>query len=321
VKVPRRCIHIGGWLVIAPLLAVTAARLVAWDSRSVLVGLNAATPLVFLPAWPVAVVAGALRLWALVGVACVVVVAHASFVLPEVLAASPLPAAAKSAPGLRLFDANVFEGNGDAGGYAEEIRRSRPDLVILQEPSPAFVAAIEASEVLRDLPYRVSVSRSDPFAVLVASRWPITGDEVVSDRGRPILVRASVTVGGEAIRLFAFHAVAPVGGTREEWEAELAALGKAVSAERRPVLVVGDFNATWGNRAFRHLLNLGLVDAAAARGDPFQMTWPRNRRFVPPFLRIDHVLTTEPLVVTRIGAGTGHGSDHRPIVADVVRTP
>ncbi len=37
-------------------------------------------------------------------------------------------------------------------------------------------------------------------------------------------------------------------------------------------------------------------------------------------LRIDHVLTTEQLVVTRIELGTGHGSDHRSLIADVVRT-
>jgi endonuclease/exonuclease/phosphatase (EEP) superfamily protein YafD len=33
--------------------------------------------------------------------------------------------------------------------------------------------------------------------------------------------------------------------------------------------------------------------------------------------RIDHVLTTDGLVVTRIGVGEGRGSDHRPLIADV----
>jgi len=37
-----------GWTVVAPLLAVSGARFVAWDSRSTLVGLNALTPLLFL---------------------------------------------------------------------------------------------------------------------------------------------------------------------------------------------------------------------------------------------------------------------------------
>ncbi|MEA2685879.1 MAG: hypothetical protein QOE93_1074, partial [Actinomycetota bacterium] len=70
-------------------------------------------------------------------------------------------------------------------------------------------------------------------------------------------------------------------------------------------------------RAFRALLDEGLTDGAAARGRPFQMTWPRNARLAPPVARIDHVLTTDGLVVTRIGVGEGRGSDHRPLIADV----
>jgi len=306
-------------LLIVPLLAVAAARLLAWDSRSVLIGLNAALPVVLLPAWPVAVVAGVLRLWGLLGIACVVIVAQATFALPELLAASDLPASARSAPALRLFDANVLAGNRSAGSYAEEIRRSGADIVVLEEPSPTFVTALETSGALDDLPHRVMVSRTDPFAMMIASRLPVTEDDVVSAHGRPILVRMTVTLDGEPIRLFAYHAVAPIGGNRQDWEAELAVLGDAVAAEHRPVVVAGDFNATWGNRSFRRLLDQGLTDAAAARGKPFQMTWPRDRRFIPPMLRIDHVLTTKQLVVTRIESGTGRGSDHRPLVADVVR--
>ena len=98
-----------------------------------------------------------------------------------------------------------------------------------------------------------------------------------------------------------------------------AVVAGAVRAERLPVLVAGDFNATWGHRAFRRLLGAGLTDAAAARGRPFQMTW-RQGRLVPPLTRIDHVLTTDGLAVTAIRTGDGRGSDHRPIVADIVRT-
>jgi endonuclease/exonuclease/phosphatase family metal-dependent hydrolase len=60
-----------------------------------------------------------------------------------------------------------------------------------------------------------------------------------------------------------------------------------------------------------------LTDAAAARGKAYGMTWPRDRRIVPPLVRIDHVLTTRGLVVTHLAVGTGKGSDHRPLVADV----
>jgi len=46
------------------------------------------------------------------------------------------------------------------------------------------------------------------------------------------------------------------------------------------------------------------------------MTWP-NGAVVPPFVRIDHVLTGPHLAVTEIAARPGFGSDHRYLVATV----
>lgn len=51
------------------------------------------------------------------------------------------------------------------------------------------------------------------------------------------------------------------------------------------------------------------------------MTWPRDRGVLPALVRIDHVLTSDQVVVTRITAGAGAGSDHRPLIADVALVP
>jgi endonuclease/exonuclease/phosphatase (EEP) superfamily protein YafD len=134
-----------------------------------------------------------------------------------------------------------------------------------------------------------------------------------------VLLRATVETEGGPLRLYAVHVVAPFGGGREAWIDQVRRITDAVRTERMPVLMAGDFNATWGNEAFRWLLDAGLTDAAAARGRPFQMTW-RQGRFLPPLTRIDHVLTTDGLAAVAIRTGEGHGSDHRPIVADIVRT-
>jgi endonuclease/exonuclease/phosphatase (EEP) superfamily protein YafD len=82
-------------------------------------------------------------------------------------------------------------------------------------------------------------------------------------------------------------------------------------------MIVGDFNATWGNRGFRELLSDGFTDAAAARGHPFQMPWPRDRRLIPPLIRIDHVLMRGALSPLDARVGTGRGSDHRPLIVTV----
>jgi endonuclease/exonuclease/phosphatase (EEP) superfamily protein YafD len=46
------------------------------------------------------------------------------------------------------------------------------------------------------------------------------------------------------------------------------------------------------------------------------MTWP-NGAVLPPFVRIDHVLTGARLAVVEIAAKSGFGSDHRYLIATV----
>ncbi|MDA8279749.1 MAG: endonuclease/exonuclease/phosphatase family protein [Actinomycetota bacterium] len=87
------------------------------------------------------------------------------------------------------------------------------------------------------------------------------------------------------------------------------------------LLVVGDFNATWQNKWFRRLLAGGLVDGAAARAHAFDMTWSQTMPVLPPLVRIDHVLTSAGLTVTRISTGAGPGSDHRLLRATVAVRP
>ena len=103
-----------------------------------------------------------------------------------------------------------------------------------------------------------------------------------------------------------------------EWQGQLALIARLVRAHGPTgLLVVGDFNATWGTRGFRTILDTGLTDAAAARGHPFAMTWLQTGFPLPEFVRIDHVLTGGRVAVTRIATGPGPGSDHRDLHATV----
>lgn len=296
---------------------MVAARVLAWDGRASLVALNALTPLLFLPAWPVAVVAGITRQWALLGVALVTVAAHVALAAPELAAREPVPTVPAGALHFRLFSGNVYARNPDPSGIAAEIVAARPDVVFLQEATPAIVGVLDRAGALAPLPSRIAVPRGDPAASLLASRWPLVDQEVVEVDGRPILLRATAETERGRVRLYAVHVVAPFGANRPAWIAGLGRVADAIAAETEPVLVAGDFNATWNHRAFRDVLAAGVTDAGAARGRPLQFTWPRNRRFLPPVTRIDHVLTSAGLTVTAIRTGQGRGSDHRPLVADV----
>lgn len=311
-----------GWVVVGLLAVVALARLVAWDDLEPLVVANALTPVLYLPAWLVVAVALPARRYALGLVALAVVAAQVAFVLPELAAARPLPGWEASAPSLRLLDANVNDGNRSMSGYARQIRAERPDLVTFEEATPADAAQLAGDGALAGLPYRSEVDRYDPWAFAIASRYRLDPVRVVSLFGRPLVVETVVHGPWGALSLWVVHTVAPLPWSWRQWASQLSLVARLVR-RRGPgrLLVVGDLNATWQNAGFRRLLGRGLTDAAAARGDPFAMTWPQGLPVLPPLLRIDHLLAGRAVAVPAIRVQEGPGSDHADELATVAVRP
>jgi endonuclease/exonuclease/phosphatase (EEP) superfamily protein YafD len=304
---------------------VALLRLVAWDSAEPLIVLNALTFIVYLPAWVVAAAAVITRRWWLAAAAALIVAAQLVFVMPELSAAAAVPGWARHAPVVRVFDANIDASRDFRAGYVRAIEQDRPDLVTLEEITPSALQNMAASGVLASFPYRCAAPTPGATGFLVASRLRLTGCRVRSvawdGTTMQYMVEATLWSPGGPVALRLVHTLAPLPAYWREWSAALAAVGRSVRAGGAgDMLMVGDFNATWGNSGFVALLRDGLTDGAAARGKATGMTWP-NGAVVPPLVRIDHVLTGARLAVTEIAARPGFGSDHRYLVATVaIRT-
>ena len=304
------------------LLVVVGFRIFAWDQIQVFALADALGMLLYAPAWVVGIAAATTRRWGLLAASLVVVVAQLAFGLPELTAASPVPASAEHAFTFRLFDANVYQSNPSMAGYVTQLRAYRPDVVTMEEASPDDRSQLEQAGVLHSLPYVFEVPRSDSRAILIASRYPLGPATVTSIDGLPFLVRTSLQLLGHTVPLWVVHTTAPVNPGWHLWYDELQRVDQLLGARRPgPLLMVGDFNATWGNRWFRAIVDRGLTDAAAARSQPFAMTWSQMFFVLPPLIRIDHVLTTASLAVTTIHAQAGPGSDHRDLEATVALLP
>jgi endonuclease/exonuclease/phosphatase (EEP) superfamily protein YafD len=312
---------VAGWLVVAVLGLVALLRLVAWDSLQPLVVLDALTLVVYLPAWVVAAGALLARRWWLAAAAAVVVAAQLAFVVPELSAAAPVPAWALHAPVVRVFDANIDKSLRFDAGYERAIEQDRPDLVTLEEFTPPALQSMLTSGVLAGFPHRCAAPAYGATGFLIASSLRLTGCRVLTvpwdGQPTPYMVQATLWSPGGPVAVRLVHTLAPFPVSWREWSAALAAVGRSVRASGDArMLMVGDFNATWGNRGFVALLHDGLTDGAAARGKALDMTWP-NGAIVPPFVRIDHVLTGARLAVTEIAVKPGFGSDHCYLVATV----
>lgn len=233
-----------------------------------------------------------------------------------------------------MFDANVYDNNPSMAGYAAEIKAYKPQLLTMEEAITPDATQLEDDGALAGLPYRLEVKRYDPKAFLIASKYPLSGDNVVYYDYLPLIVQTTVHLPSGTFSLWVVHTTAPIPGSYVQWKGQLAYIAKLVAARGQPVpvitgtgrlsklLVVGDFNAMWNNRGFRSVLDTGLIDGAAARGRAFAMTWSQKLGPIPPLVRIDHVLTGTSVAVTKIVTGHGPRSDHRDEMATVaIRRP
>jgi endonuclease/exonuclease/phosphatase (EEP) superfamily protein YafD len=95
-------------------------------------------------------------------------------------------------------------------------------------------------------------------------------------------------VGAHRLRIYTVHMVAPLDGDRARWQAQLRRVGEEAPGTHGALVAAGDFNATRYHPSFRRLLSDGTRDALSAGEED---------------------------------EGLGRGSDHRPIIADLVLLP
>jgi len=306
------------WAVVGSLALVAVMRLVAWDRFEPFAVLDTVTLFVFLPAWPIALVAAFGRRPVLAGCAVLVTIVQVVSVMPEFTAAQPVPAWATTTPTFRLLDANVFSDNRSMAGYVHQIRATHPDVVTLEEAGRDDVTQLRKGGALAGLPFQFDVPGTGPFVFFIASRYRLSGSKVVYFHENALIVETVLTLPSGPQPLWVVHTIAPLPVSFDQWKGQLTEIHRLLAARGTGhLLVVGDFNSTWGNKGFRQILDTGLVDAGAARGQPLAMTWSQTMALLPPVVRIDHLLTGSGVAVVGIRTEAGPGSDHRDLVAMV----
>jgi endonuclease/exonuclease/phosphatase family metal-dependent hydrolase len=80
-------------------------------------------------------------------------------------------------------------------------------------------------------------------------------------------------------------------------------------------VVIGDLNITPFSPHFQQLLVDGKL-RSAAEGFGWQASWPSF--FRPAGIQIDHALVNSLVSIEHFNRGAATGSDHLPIVADLV---
>ena len=247
------------------------------------------------------------------------------WVLPDFNPISHLQSPSPGSVTLRLFDANVSQSNRDLDEIGSEIRRRDPDIVTIEELTPVALRSLRATNVLDRYRYSLVLPSYGPYGMAVWSVYPLNDATEWFAYGHPE-IRAWIDLSGDRrLRIDVLHTTAPYLGPDEPtiWEKEMGAIRAELATEPRPLVAVGDLNATWYDWHFQDLLGLGLQDAAVVAGQGWRMTWPRDQQPVVPYLRIDHILLSTGISLQGYALGDGKGSDHHPMLVtfSVLRTP
>jgi endonuclease/exonuclease/phosphatase (EEP) superfamily protein YafD len=216
---------------------------------------------------------------------------------------------------LRIVSINVFYANDDHATVIDFLRREKPDAVSLMEMDAGWRKSLEP--LLKDFPHRYQTTGTGGRGITLWSRLPMKDAAVlpIGVRAEPAIA-ATLDVQGREVRVFAVHTTWPMApasaGRRNEQLERLAEQARSVTL---PLVVVGDLNITPFSPFFKKLLADGGL-RSGSEGFGWQATWPT---FMPPAgIQIDHALVNSRVTVEHFGKGTSIGSDHFPIVADLV---
>jgi endonuclease/exonuclease/phosphatase (EEP) superfamily protein YafD len=227
----------------------------------------------------------------------------------------PLPAAmaVTREQTFRLVSFNVWFRNPDMTRTAQYIEKSQADAVVLLELTPSQVE--ELLPLMPSYPhYYIEPSR---MGAAVFTRWPVLSAESVPlAPGGAVAARLTLDWRGTPVTVVGVHLNWPLGPRNFEFRnQELSVLAHLGKAQERPLLVAGDFNLTpWSQYFDDALAQSGLHDAA--RGFGLARSWPAQ--FAPAGIRIDHCLASSHWRSVDARVGPWLGSDHLPIVADLL---
>jgi endonuclease/exonuclease/phosphatase (EEP) superfamily protein YafD len=157
-----------------------------------------------------------------------------------------------------------------------------------------------------------------PWAdVSIFSRWPILrADAVELTPGGARALQLTVDWQGQPVTVVGVHLHWPMGASNAgQRNAALRALAELARTTPTPLLIGGDFNITQWSPVFAS----AFADAPGVdcgRGNGWVNSWPAF--FPPAAIRIDHCLASPHWRVLRLEAGPFLGSDHRPMLNDMM---
>lgn len=216
---------------------------------------------------------------------------------------------------LRVLLANVYSDNQRYAEFISLVKAEKPKLLVVQEINPIWSQQLEALKPL--LPYQIVYPRFDNFGIAVYSAIPLRNTDIKSFTEYDIpSIFTEVKWQDLTVSIIATHPLPPINAEYfQSRNQQLLELEKVISLTNTIHAVIGDLNTTMWSPYYRKFIRqTGLKNARAGFG--ILPTWPQGA----PMLQIplDHCLISPEIDVLKIRTAGDIGSDHRPLIVDLV---
>lgn len=242
--------------------------------------------------------------------ALIALLALACVIVPDLGAARR--AVPEGAP-VRVLEVNVLRVNRSFQEVARLIADEQPDIIALVEVDARWLA--ELAPALAAYPSRIEAPLDNNFGLALYARGGLAGGVEHLGSNLPSII-AEAEHGGARFAVVALHPFPPLtGALYTDQLRHFDAVVERVRGLGGRFVIVGDLNATPWSRAYARLRGgTGACDSRAGFG--VQASYPAEGWLLG--IPIDHVLVSCSIGVLDRRIGPDVGSDHLPVIADLV---
>ncbi len=260
-----------------------------------------------------------LRKWRWVVVCGASVLLNVIYLWPYLVPQPDVPIQAETA--LTIYLANVHSANTNVHAILDGIAENDPDVVILQEVSPRWMAELAALTNTYPIVYEEAHHEGN-FGIALWSRLPLEEVQVrdIGPASVPSIHCKVLMRDGSRVSLMATHPVPPIRASYYRMRNEqLASVATWLNEQPGARVLVGDLNMTMWSPFFRELeADTNMLSTRRGRG--ILPSWPHGRLLLAPLrIPIDHVLISSELACTSFRMLDPTGSDHLPLVVEIGR--
>ncbi len=215
---------------------------------------------------------------------------------------------------IRVFQSNVLFDNQQYDRVISLVNKENPDIAVFVEFGEEWAKQFEFLK--DDFPYFFIHHDNQEFGTAIYSKLPLDNSTIEDLGGSRKTLVTNIEISGQFVSVVASHLNVPTSNWSYEMQKEqLLELADYLTKIPHPILALGDWNITmWSPHYKQFIAKTKLKNARYGFG--LISSWPTYFPFLS--IPIDQLVISPEIKVLNIRTGSKVGSDHFPLITDLV---